>query len=74
MEKCLQNEGIMGIKQMERQMKTAVRIPSDTHSWLRAYAQLNSRSMNKQLIVMLREAMRRHPVAGMQAMTEREIS
>jgi len=48
---------------MEQQVKTAARIPKGLHAWLRAYARDNSRTMNEQLIAILRERMKRHPLS-----------
>jgi hypothetical protein len=57
---------------MEQQTKTEVRMPCDAHAWLRAYAQENNRSMNGQIVALLREAMRQHPISRVRVMAGQE--
>jgi len=42
---------------MEQKVKTAVRMPPNVRDWFRGYAKLNNRSMNSQMLSILRGVM-----------------
>jgi predicted HicB family RNase H-like nuclease len=55
----LQNEGVPGGKTMElKHVNVTVRMPKELHGWLKEYAEECGRSINNQVIQILKEKKR----------------